>query len=111
MLTPWKESKDAGQQAFIDGNYNSALLHYEKAIDELLTSTSSSNNEGNSSYSSSHKNEHQVLLSNVIACRLNIGGIDMATLAVEDGKKVCHVHILCSVLLNCKIFFAMDDCV
>ena len=93
MLTPWKESKDAGQQAFMDGNYNSAILHYEKAIDELLTSTSSSNNEG--SYSSSHKNEHQVLLSNVIACRLNIGGVDMATLAVEDGKKVCHhVHII-----------------
>ena len=107
MLTPWKESKDAGQQAFIDGNYNSALLHYEKAIDELLTSTSSSNNEGNSSYSSSHKNEHQVLLSNVIACRLNIGGIDMATLAVEDGKKVCNIHnIICSVVY-CKIFFAI----
>ena len=93
MLTPWKESKDAGQQAFMDGNYNSALLHYENAIDELLTSTSSSNNEG--SYSSSHNNEHQVLLSNVIACRLNVGGVDMATLAVEDGKKVCHhVHII-----------------
>lgn len=34
--------------------------------------------------------EHQILLSNVIACRLKIGGNEMAQKAVEDAKQVKH---------------------
>jgi len=76
----WKESKDAGQQAFVNENYPEALIQYTKAID-LLTSGEAG--------SSNNTKEHQVLLSNVIACRLKIGGADMATKAVEDSKQVC----------------------
>ena len=77
----WKESKDAGQQAFVNENYSEALNQYTKAID-LLTSEEQSSSNNNTK-------EHQVLLSNVIACRLKIGGVDMATDAVEDSKQVC----------------------
>ena len=94
-MLEWKESKDAGKIAFTNQNYPEALNQYCKAIKQLLTSSSSNlNNEGSSSSSSSrnddnnHTEEHQILLSNVIACRLKIGGSDMINLAVEDAKKV-----------------------
>ena len=78
-MSSWKESKDAGQQAFVNENYPEALNQYTKAIDLLTSEEGSSNN----------IKEHQVLLSNVIACRLKIGGDDMATKAVDDSKQVC----------------------
>ena len=95
----WKESKDAGKVAFTNQNYPEALNQYCKAIEQLTSSSSNSNiNEGSSSSSSSssssrnddnnHTEEHQILLSNVIACRLKIGGSEMINLAVEDAKKV-----------------------
>ena len=90
---PWKESKDAGQKAFVIENYPEALTQYTKAID-LLTS-----GEAGSSTNTNTK-EHQVLLSNVIACRLKIGGVDMATKAVEDSKQVSVVYdmyIICNL--------------
>jgi hypothetical protein len=43
--------------------------------------------------------EHQILLSNVIACRLKIGGNEMAQKAVEDAKQVKH-HIIIVVLVS-----------
>ena len=55
---------------------------YTKAID-LLTSGEQAGS------SNINTKEHQVLLSNVIACRLKIGGADMVTKAVEDSKQVC----------------------
>ena len=79
----WKESKDAGQRAFVNEDYPEALNQYTKAID-LLTSRE----QAGSSNSNINTKEHQVLLSNVIACRLKIGGVDMVTKAVEDSKQV-----------------------
>ena len=98
-MLEWKESKDAGKVAFTNQNYPDALHQYCKAIEQLTSSSSNSNiNEGSSSSSSSssssrnddnnHTEEHQILLSNVIACRLKIGGSEMINLAVEDAKKV-----------------------
>ena len=89
----WKESKDEGKVAFTNQNYPEALNQYCKAIQQLTSSSNNSNiNEGNSSSSSrndsNHTEEHQILLSNVIACRLKIGGSEMINLAVEDAKKV-----------------------
>jgi len=78
-MSSWKESKDAGQQAFVNENYPEALNQYTNAIDLLTSATNTK--------------EHQVLLSNVIACRLKIGGVDMVTKAVEDSKQVCMCKI------------------
>eukprot|EP00571_Detonula_confervacea_P004705 CAMPEP_0172312982 /NCGR_PEP_ID=MMETSP1058-20130122/19000_1 /TAXON_ID=83371 /ORGANISM="Detonula confervacea, Strain CCMP 353" /LENGTH=459 /DNA_ID=CAMNT_0013026551 /DNA_START=93 /DNA_END=1473 /DNA_ORIENTATION=+ len=83
---PWDESKDSGKQAFSEGKYRDALTFYSEAIRQLLL-TSDEQEGSNSSSSSSHTHEHQVLLSNAIACRLKIGGQDMAQKAVEEAKK------------------------
>ena len=91
-MSSWKESKDAGQQAFVNENYSEALNQYTNAID-LLTSGEQAGS------STTNTKEHQVLLSNVIACRLKIGGADMATKAVEDSKQVCICisYIICNL--------------
>ena len=91
-MSSWKESKDAGQQAFVNENYPEALNQYTKAID-LLTSGEQAGS------SNTNTKEHQVLLSNVIACRLKIGGVDMATKAVEDSKQVC----ICMPFITCNL--------
>jgi len=113
MTTSWRESKDAGRQAFLDSNYPQALFHYSEAIDKLLLSSASSSSpasaaeerlrvdqhgrSGSTAGSSRvglqqqhhpFQHEHQILLSNVIACRLKIGGTDMAEKAVEEAKQV-----------------------
>ena len=82
--SPSASSKDDGKRAFIENRFSDALGHYLTAIDEILT-TSSSTEGANSSSSNS---EHQILLSNVVACRLKIGGTDMIAKAVEEAKKV-----------------------
>jgi hypothetical protein len=111
MTTYWRESKDAGRQAFSDSNYPQALFHYSEAIDKLLSSASSSlpasaaeerRRVGRTASSSRRvgqqqqqrpfQHEHQILLSNVIACRLKIGGTDMAEKAVEEAKQVSATH-------------------
>jgi hypothetical protein len=85
--SPSASSKDDGKRAFIENRFSDALGHYLTAIDEILT-TSSSTEGASSSNSSSSNREHQILLSNVVACRLKIGGIDMIEKAVEEAKKV-----------------------
>jgi len=84
--SPPSSSKDDGKRAFIENRFSDALGHYLTAIDQLIF-TSSSSSEGASS-SSSNNSEHQILLSNVVACRLKIGGTDMIEKAVEEAKKV-----------------------
>ena len=94
----WRETKDAGKQAFSEGKYPVALSLYSEAIDQLLTSDegeqegSNVDNRTNSSRGNGSRsgptNDHQVLLSNVIACRLKIGGQDMVAKAVDDAKQV-----------------------
>ncbi|KAL7538817.1 hypothetical protein ACHAXR_008804 [Thalassiosira sp. AJA248-18] len=81
---PWRDSKDAGKQAFSQGNYSEALSCYSEAITLLLASEEQGNRGSGRGH---HTNEHQVLLSNVIACRLKIGGQDMANKAVEESKE------------------------
>jgi hypothetical protein len=76
----WSESKDKGKHFFSQGNYNAALTSYLTALDQL---TSLETRDGNDK-----SNDKQILLSNVVACRLKIGGEDMATQAVEDAKQV-----------------------
>mmetsp|Transcript_41467 Transcript_41467/g.71004 ORF Transcript_41467/g.71004 Transcript_41467/m.71004 type:complete len:540 (+) Transcript_41467:86-1705(+) len=87
----WRETKDAGKQAFSEGNHSQALSLYTEAIDQLLSEEHEGSDEirGNGSRSGGgdHTSEHQILLSNVVACRLKIGGNEMVTKAVDDAKK------------------------
>jgi hypothetical protein len=87
--SPPSSSKDDGKRAFIESRFSDALGHYLTAIDQLIF-TSSSSSEGASASSS----EHQILLSNVVACRLKIGGTDMIEKAVGEAKKV---RIICRI--------------
>jgi hypothetical protein len=96
-MTTWKESKDAGQRAFAENNFYEALYHYSTAIDRLSSSSSSSSSdedvrrrdEGSRGGGGGRgASDHQVLLSNVVACRLKIGGSEMVEKAVEEAKKV-----------------------
>ena len=76
----WTEYKDAGKIAFSQGNFQSALSSYLTALEEL---TSEERRDG-----SDKSNDKQILLSNVVACRLKIAGGEMATQAIEEAKQV-----------------------
>mmetsp|Transcript_5626 Transcript_5626/g.9226 ORF Transcript_5626/g.9226 Transcript_5626/m.9226 type:complete len:408 (-) Transcript_5626:940-2163(-) len=75
----WTEFKDAGKIAFSQGNFDLALSSYLNALEEL---TSEERRDG-----SDKSNDKQILLSNVVACRLKIGGDAMTTQAVEEAKQ------------------------
>ena len=91
----WRESKDAGKEAFAEGKYSEALTSYCEAIDLLKSEElEGSNGDG------SHANEHQILLSNAIACRLKIGGRNMAEKALDEAKKVCFVIFMAGLALD-----------
>ncbi|KAL3784455.1 hypothetical protein ACHAW5_004015 [Stephanodiscus triporus] len=97
----WTESKDAGKRAFSENKFSEALDHYSAAIDQLSSSSLSSSEGaqrrdegsrgggggGRGGSASEHHQQLSILLSNVVACRLKIGGTDMVEKAVEDAKK------------------------
>ena len=104
----WTEHKDAGKEAFTKGKYKEALSFYFRALEELNLEGQGSHDSGtnnvdysginsvrgncngrNNNCHSSHTNKRQILLSNVVACRLKVGGKDMVTKAVEEAKEVC----------------------
>ena len=88
MRTTWRESKDAGKQAFTEGKYDESLSFYSRALEQLTEDEHDEGNSNGNGGSGSTVNEHQILLSNVIACRLKIGGEEMATTAIAEAKKV-----------------------
>lgn len=79
-MSTWMESKDEGKLAFSQGDYHSALSSYLTALEQLSAEERRD--------SSEKCNDKQILLSNVVACRLKIGGEIMAAQAVEDAKQV-----------------------
>ena len=94
-MTSWRESKDAAAEAYRAERWVDALDHYSSALDQLSSSSSKEDVQrrdedagrgggGGRGVSS----DHQILLSNVIACRLKIGGTGMVEKAVEEAKKV-----------------------
>lgn len=83
----WTEFKDDGKVAFSQGNFDSALSSYLTALEEL---TSEERRDG-----SDKSNDKQILLSNVVACRLKIGGEEMVTQAVEEAKQVSSSYRYC----------------
>ena len=81
----WRETKDAGKQAFTEGEHGKALALYSEAIEQLLAADEEPAHGGGRG---GHTTEHQVLLSNVIACRLKIGGPEMTAKAVAEAEQV-----------------------
>lgn len=90
-MSSWQDTKDAAKQAFTSAHYSDSLTLYLEAIDQLLAedaTSTTSNDENSSNHRKEHTNGHQILLSNVIACRLKIGGEGMAAKAIDEAKKV-----------------------
>ena len=67
----WREYKDRGRDAFNAERYDDALGAYRSAL----------------AFSGMPDAERQVVRSNVVACRLKIGGPEMASAAVEEAKQ------------------------
>jgi len=89
----WSTDKDAGAQAYSCQHYSEALTHYSNALEKLLSSSDdSSGTTGAESHRTNidveRRREHQILLSNIVACRLKIGGVDNVTKAVQEAKQV-----------------------
>lgn len=89
----WNTDKDAGAQAYSCQHYPEALTHYSNALEKLLSS-SDDNSETTGAESprtnvdAELRQQHQILLSNIVACRLKIGGMDNVTKAVQEAKQV-----------------------
>jgi hypothetical protein len=69
----WIQFKEDGKKLFSQENFKGALTSYHEAL------------------AIAPDQEKQILLSNIVACRLKIGGPAMAAAAVEDAKKVRQV--------------------
>ena len=95
-MTSWRESKDAAAEAYRAERWVDALDHYSSALDQLSSSSSKEDVQrrdevGRGGGGRGGSSDHQILLSNVIACRLKIGGTGMVEKAVEEAKKVRRV--------------------
>eukprot|EP00546_Thalassionema_frauenfeldii_P009504 CAMPEP_0178907250 /NCGR_PEP_ID=MMETSP0786-20121207/7265_1 /TAXON_ID=186022 /ORGANISM="Thalassionema frauenfeldii, Strain CCMP 1798" /LENGTH=351 /DNA_ID=CAMNT_0020579025 /DNA_START=173 /DNA_END=1228 /DNA_ORIENTATION=- len=66
----WIQHKEQAKHHFRDNQYDQALKSYRASLN-----------------ASCPESEKQVILSNIVACRLKIGGPAMAAAAVEDAKK------------------------
>jgi hypothetical protein len=90
----WRESKDAAAEAYRAGRITDALVQYSSALDQLssLSSTEEDVQRGDEGGRRGGGgrvgSDRQILLSNVVACRLKIGGTDMVEKAVEEAKEV-----------------------
>jgi hypothetical protein len=74
--------KELAQQAFRQGNYEASLSKYGAALNPALECPPS---------------ERQMILSNVVACRLKIGGTAQAKAAVQTAKQVRLFRFLLSI--------------
>jgi 5-methylthioribose kinase len=72
-MQSWISYRDEGKLHFQREEYQQALVAWQNALHEDLACPAS---------------ERQVILSNIVACRLKIGGEEMARAAVGDAKKV-----------------------
>lgn len=74
----WMGHKEKGKKFFVRGEYEEALSSYLAALNPAL---------GNCP-----DQERQILLSNIVACRLKVGGPAQARAAVEDAKKCIAIN-------------------
>lgn len=72
-LSSWSAYKQQGKTNYDEQNFGAALTYYSAALNPEL---------------SCPPVERQVILSNMVACRLKIGGPAHARAAVENAKQV-----------------------
>ena len=87
--TSWISHKNQGKRFYDQNDYASALESYRQSLDSL-TVTCGGNNLESSTSGSSRKTYHldqQILLSNMVACRLHLGGPENAQAAVNEAKQ------------------------
>jgi hypothetical protein len=75
--TSWTAHKNKGKQCYDRDEYEEALECYDRALNPVLEAP---------------RQERQILLSNMVACRLKIGGPAQATAAVENAKKCVQLN-------------------
>ena len=85
----WRAWKERGKQAYLNGDYASALQNYSQALQRQnnihLLNNEISNNLNSSLLPSTL--DKQILLSNMVACRLKIGGAPQAEAAIANAQK------------------------
>lgn len=74
--------QDQAKEAYEQGDFEEALKFYRMALP------------------SARGKERQLLLSNIVACRLNVGGSAQAEAAVENAKQVS-IGTICSKTIAC----------
>ncbi|KAL7503759.1 hypothetical protein ACHAXN_001511 [Cyclotella atomus] len=89
MASSWTEESNLGASSYSSNNYPDALVHYTNALDTLLNSSSGDAVEITEI---EKKKQHQILLSNVIACRLKIGGEEMVERALVEARECIAIN-------------------
>lgn len=85
----WMGYKEQGSAYFQREEYEDALASYRAALSPEYMCPSS---------------EKQIVWSNIVACRLKIGGLAQAKAAVEDAKTVCVLlYVLSFDLSYCTV--------
>ena len=85
----WRGWKERGKLAYLKGDYASALQNYSQALQRQNNIYSNVLNgaEGSSSILFPSRLDRQILLSNMVACRLKLGGAPQAEAAVANAQK------------------------
>lgn len=85
--TSWRGWKERGKQAYLNGDYASALQNYSQALQRQNNILNNMLNGDNNNFLPPSKLDRQVLLSNMVACRLKLGGAPQAEAAVTNAQK------------------------
>lgn len=91
MTSSWTDESNLGASLYSSERYPEALVQYTNALTAL------SNDEAVVA-EQEKKKQRQILLSNVIACRLKIGGEDMIERALVEAREVSLCLFFCSEL-------------
>jgi hypothetical protein len=83
MTSSWTDESNLGASLYSSERYPEALVHYTNALNAL-----SSDETVVAVTEQEKKKQRQILLSNVIACRLKIGGEDMIERALVEAREV-----------------------
>jgi hypothetical protein len=86
----WRGWKERGKQAYLRGEYASALQGYSQALQRRHNFSSNNNNIRDFSFPS--RLDQQILLSNMVACRLKLGGVPQAEAAVATAQKCIAIN-------------------
>lgn len=92
----WRGWKERGKQAYLRGDYATALQNYSQALQRQqnilqnlheVNQHAANHPNNNNVYSFPSRLDQQILLSNIVACRLQLGGPAQAEAAVTTAHK------------------------